>query len=160
MSECPCGSEIAFDDCCAPYIAGDKNAPTAEALMRSRYSAYAVANAAYLKKTLAKHVSDDEELSDEEIAKADWTALEIRGTEAGGEDDDIGVVEFTAFYTTKDGVDFIHRERSNFAREDGRWVYVDGVTTSNNQPVRVEKVGRNEPCPCGSGKKYKKCCGK
>jgi len=159
MNDCPCGSGKDFAACCGPYIAGDAPAPTAEALMRSRYSAYATANAKYLKDTLAKGVDDGDELSDAEIAKADWTGLEIRDTEAGGVDDDTGEVEFTAYYTAQDGERFAHRERSTFAREDGRWVYVDGVINPKHQPVRVAKVGRNDPCPCGSGKKYKKCCG-
>ena len=79
--------------------------------------------------------------------------------EAGGKEDDRGVVEFIARYKQK-GVEHRHHERSRFARgEDGRWMYLDGDTVKPPPVLRGEKVGRNQPCPCGSGKKYKKCCG-
>lgn len=158
MSTCPCGSGLDLTACCGPYIAGEKPAPTAEALMRSRYAAYALGNAAYLKSTLAEAVRDDEELSEEEIKAATWQGLEIRATEAGGENDQTGEVEFVARYKA-DGEMRAHHERSTFHREHGRWVYVDGVINPKKAPVRAAKVGRNDPCPCGSGKKFKKCCG-
>ncbi|MEK9660196.1 MAG: YchJ family metal-binding protein [Alphaproteobacteria bacterium] len=54
----------------------------------------------------------------------------------------------------------MHHERSHFRRENGQWLYVDGEFNPKGQPLRVVKVGRNDPCPCGSGQKYKKCCGR
>jgi len=155
---CPCGSGLELDACCGPYVAGAKPAPTAEALMRSRYTAYTLGNTAYLQSTLCKAEQGDGELSAAEIKAATWTGLEIRATEAGGENDDTGQVEFVARYKSG-GDQHVHHENSTFCREDGRWVYESGVINPKAQPVKSAKVGRNDPCPCGSGKKYKKCCG-
>lgn len=157
MSDCPCGSSRDFESCCGPYLAGVP-APTAEALMRARYTAYTRKEMAYLHDTLAGEARADYNES-EAVAwaqQAEWRGLEIVATEAGGPDDSQGMVEFTARYRIK-GKDVSHHERSLFRREDGRWYYVDGETPKP-ETRRVEKVGRNDPCPCGSGKKYKKCC--
>ncbi len=66
------------------------------------------------------------------------------------------MVEFRAGYQASGGT-VVHHEVARFEKEDGAWYYLDGDMVSP-QPVRVEKIGRNAPCPCGSGKKYKKCC--
>ena len=85
-----------------------------------------------------------------------WQGLEIVATEAGGEMDDTGIVEFVARGTTNKQP-FAQRERSRFRKRDGAWFYVDG---SVGQPKQAEaKPGRNDPCPCGSGMKYKRCHG-
>jgi SEC-C motif-containing protein len=126
--------------------------------MRSRFTAYSLGNADYLRTTLLKADQSDEAMSEEEIKATTWLSLDIRATEAGGENDDQGMVEFVARYKT-DGEPHIHHERAVFCREDGRWVYEDGVINPKSAPVTSTKVGRNDPCPCGSGKKYKKCCG-
>ncbi len=70
-----------------------------------------------------------------------------------------GLVEFTARFKTE-GKEHEHVEIAVFGREDGRWVYA-GSANGPGKTVRHEKPkpGRNDPCPCGSGKKYKKCCG-
>lgn len=156
---CPCGSGKTLAECCAPYIQGDAVPPTAETLMRSRYTAFCLCDADYLTNTLCEAQRDGDEPTAEDLAKANWVKLDIRATENGGPDDDTGMVEFVARYTA-DGETYVHHERSTFIREGGRWVYEDGDINPKAQPVRVEKVGRNDPCPCGSGKKYKKCCGK
>ena len=158
MSNCPCGSGLELDACCAPYINGDMPAPTAEALMRSRFTAYTLANAGYLHDTLCKAEQGDEPMSEEEIKAATWQSLEILATEAGDENDAIGQVEFIARYKSN-GQQFVHHERSAFCRENGRWVYESGIIDPKSKPITSNKVGRNDPCPCGSGKKYKKCCG-
>jgi len=158
MSECPCGSGLELDACCAPFVNGDKPAPTAEALMRSRFTAYALGKAKYLHSTLCAAQRGDGEMTAEEINAATWQSLDIRDTEAGLEGDDAGVVEFVARYKTG-GEQHAHHERSTFCREDGRWVYESGIIAPKSAPVASVKVGRNDPCPCGSGKKYKKCCG-
>ena len=159
MSQCPCGSGSDFDDCCGP-IMGGAPASTPEALMRSRFAAFVHGDLDYIERTHAKEVRDDFNRSAaESTAKSvEWVSLEIRDTADGGVDDDTGTVEFAARFK-KDGELQVHRERSNFRREEGRWVYIDGQMNPKGKPRRVEKVGRNEPCPCGSGKKYKKCCG-
>lgn len=149
---CPCGNGV-FTDCCGPYLNGDKIAPTAELLMRSRYSAYVVGDTEYLLNSWHP-ASRPDELDLEEAIQ--WQGLEIMETAAGREADDTGQVEFIASYLVDNRPGQL-RERSDFRREDGRWYYVDGVEVKA-QPVSVNKIGRNEPCPCGSGKKYKKCC--
>jgi SEC-C motif-containing protein len=86
--------------------------------------------------------------------------LEICSTEQGGVDDNDGLVEFIASYR-ENGVVRSHHEISRFKREAGRWYYVDGDAPKVETYVKEQpKVGRNDPCPCGSGKKYKKCCGR
>jgi SEC-C motif domain protein len=161
MAKCHCNSGQDFNNCCGPILAGEKSAATAEALMRSRYSAYVSGETDYLEESLhPEHRSDYDAAATRSWAnKADWLGLEIRSTKDGGENDSEGEVEFIANYRD-DGVVHTHHEISRFKKESDRWYYVDGDTPKvetykNEQP----KVGRNEPCPCGSGKKYKKCCG-
>jgi SEC-C motif domain protein len=157
MSKCPCKSGLAYDDCCGPYIAGNA-APTAESLMRSRYTAYAEGNHAYLLETLAPESRDEEEQAQESSDNnMTWQGLEIRATSQGGEKDETGIVEFVAKYKVGDQSG-IHHERSAFRREEGRWVCIGGEINPKPEQRIVEKVGRNDPCPCGSGKKFKKCC--
>ncbi len=130
--------------------------------MRSRYSAYAVGAVDYLGESLhPEHRSDwDRDATARWAERSAWLKLEIVDTEAGGVDDDEGVVEFIARFTER-GQPKQHHERSRFRRHEGRWYYVDGeVPKPQTQRHDTPKVGRNEPCPCGSGKKYKKCCGR
>jgi len=155
MTTCPCNPEKEFTQCCGPYLDGSKPAPTAEALMRSRYSAYTRRDYPYILRTCHSSTRPSEEGFDDPT-EIGWTGLEILATEAGGTDDVTGVVEFVARFENSGRV-FSHHERSRFVQEDGQWFYVDGDMVVP-APVRSAKVGRNEPCPCGSGKKYKKCC--
>ncbi len=126
--------------------------------MRSRYSAFATANVDYLHDTLLPDTrADFERAGAEEWARtSEWTGLTIRGVDGGGAEDAEGYVEFVAHFR-QEGKDLLHHETGHFKREDGRWFYADGIR--GQKPVRVEKIGRNDPCSCGSGKKYKKCCG-
>jgi len=155
---CPCTSGRAFDQCCGPYLSGTQFPPTAEALMRSRYSAFATGNIDYLHDTLVPDTREDfeREAAEEWARTSEWTGLDIRSTEKGGAGDDEGWVEFVARFR-QEGEDRLHHETGHFTKTDGRWFYADGVR--GTRPVRVEKIGRNDPCPCGSGKKYKKCHG-
>ncbi len=156
---CYCGSNKAFSDCCEPIIKGERKAPTASALMRSRYSAYVTAATDYLisssHPTLRKNTSA---ASIEEWAKENkWQGLEIISTTLGGEKHERGEVEFKAYFSDKSGLPQIHHENSVFLKENDQWFYFKG---SMNPKTIVEegKTGRNDPCPCGSGLKYKKCC--
>lgn len=161
MSLCPCGSGLEYSACCEPYISGDNLPETAEQLMRSRYSAYATVNVDYLHHSLhPDHQSDhDVNAARKWAADSDWIGLEIVSTAAGGKDDETGIVEFKASYRENGKVRQLH-EISRFEKVEGRWSYVDGEMPKP-QTVRNEtKVGRNDPCPCGSGKKFKKCCGR
>ncbi len=119
---CPCGSGDGYDACCGPFHRGDATAPTAAALMRSRYSAFAVGAAGYLSATWHPSTRpDDLDLADGRR----WLRLEIVDTAGGGPFDARGVVEFRAYYRTPAGRGVLH-ERSTFTREDGRWLYVSG----------------------------------
>lgn len=159
MSECPCGSAKRLDDCCGPYMDGAP-APTAEATMRSRYSAHVLEKADYLETTLSQtqRAEYNREEAEQSFDGTKWLGLDIRKTKLGGEGDESGEVEFVARYRSG-GQITSHHELSFFAREDGRWVFSGCEMNPRAPTVRVEKVGRNAPCPCGSGKKYKKCCG-
>jgi len=155
--DCPCGSGRMFAHCCGPYLSGAARPATAEALMRSRYSAYVEHDDAYLLASWDPRTRPDDPHPSADHGNT-WTGLRILRTEAGGEDDDEGVVEFVASCELRGRPAQLH-EISRFRRAgDGRWLYLDG---DNQQPLRRRqpKVGRNRPCPCGSGKKYKKCCG-
>ena len=127
--------------------------------MRSRYTAYAHGDVAYLARTLAPEHRAGFDAADVSagMRETKWLGLEILATVDGGADDSTGIVEFVARFQTKGQARALH-ERSRFRRDeqDGGWVYVDGETEV--QPVK--KPGRNEPCPCGSGKKFKQCCGR
>lgn len=124
MSEhgaCPCGSGRGYEACCGPIHAGEP-APTAEALMRSRFSAFARGDVAYL--LASWHPSTRPAVLDPDPETV-WRRLQIVDTVAGGPDDAEGVVEFRASYRDADGAGLLH-ERSRFARVDGRWAYLDG----------------------------------
>ncbi|KAF0805755.1 SecC motif-containing protein [Alcanivorax xiamenensis] len=146
MPLCPCQSGLDYEQCCQPLHRGAP-APTPEALMRSRYSAFVLNDGAYVKASW--HPSTrPESLTLEEGDQ--WLGLEVVSSEQNGDE---GRVRFRA--TCREGAGFaVLEERSRFLREDGHWLYLDG-----EHEVRPLKPGRNDPCPCGSGKKHKKCCG-
>ena len=163
MSElCPCGSEKPLCECCGPLMDRALKAPTAEALMRARYAAYATGNIDFLFESSSPEVREefDADASRRWSEGSEWLGMETVATEKGGPDDDEGVVEFIARYRVN-GTVFEHHERSLFKKLDGEWKFVDGELVKPQPKVREQpKVGRNDPCPCGSGKKYKKCCGR
>lgn len=158
---CPCGLDAPYDTCCAPFHRGDADAPTAERLMRARYSAYVKGEVDFI---LASIHADQREEHDADTVKqwsaeSEWLGLEIVGTRDGGEDDEEGLVEFIAQYRNEKGEKVDHHELAKFGREEGKWVFLDGNPVAPKTYVRAEpRIGRNDPCPCGSGKKYKKCC--
>lgn len=161
MTDCPCGSGIAYAECCEPYIKGEKIAPTAEALMRSRYTAYANTEMDYIFETTHEEQRTDYDGAGakEWSESSEWHGLEVFEVTAGGENDTEGAVEFMAHFT-QNGERLVHHERAIFKKEeDGKWYFFDGQPVAPQTFKReTPKVGRNEPCPCGSGKKYKKCC--
>ena len=153
-SNCLCGQALAFDDCCGRIHADIGKAKSAESLMRARFSAYCRDDVDFIQQSW--HSSTRPNKVDPNDEGFVWQSLEIVDTLAGGPDDEQGEVEFVASYTLN-GHDGKLHERSLFAREDGQWRYLDGKL-QKGAPVKVTKIGRNEPCPCGSGKKYKRCC--
>ena len=148
--KCPCGSTIQLAECCAPIIADHSRAETAEQLMRSRYTAFTLANNAYLMESWAEATRPGEINTEDDSIQ--WLHLKIQGCDKGGKQDSEGFVTFTASFLSSGHLCHLH-EKSRFIKEGGLWYYLDGETESN-----TKKVGRNTPCPCGSGKKYKRCC--
>ena len=128
--------------------------------MRSRYSAHVVGTADHLLATLSTEQRADYDRKEAQQAFADtkWLGLEIRKTRRGEKGDETGEVEFVARYRSG-GQTVSHHELSFFTCEEGRWVFSGCEMNPKAPTVRLLKVGRNESCPCGSGKKHKKCCG-
>lgn len=120
--------------------------------MRSRYTAYSLANIPYIKKTMrGKPLNGFDENEAMRWAKTVlWMGLQIVSTSLKQED--VGYVEFIAHFVDNKQIKSIH-ETSEFRREDGAWFYVDGV----QQPTKKIAVTRNMSCPCGSQKKFKNC---
>lgn len=146
---------------CTPFIRGEQMPSTAAELMASRYVAYTLAEIDYILETHhpTKRDDADRDSTKQWAESAEWLGLEIVDTVAGGPDDDTGIVEFIARYAVN-GQQAAHHERSEFRKVDGRWYFYDGEMVKPKPVVReAPKVGRNEPCPCGSGKKFKKCHG-
>jgi SEC-C motif-containing protein len=150
---CPCGSGHPYGQCCGPIHRGG-SADTAEALMRSRYSAYDLGLTDYLAESWHPDTRPDESLE----SPVKWVGLEIVSTDQGGPEDSEGEVEFCAGYLDGERLESLC-ERSRFVRFEGRWVYLDGVPGAGDG-APGQRIGRNEPCPCGSGAKFKRCCGK
>lgn len=172
---CPCGNKTPYEECCGPFLSGKALPESAEKLMRSRYTAYTRVNVDYIKNTLAPESRSDfdPKAAREWGEKAKWHGLQIISTDKGTTTDKTGTVEFIATYEMEgDAVD--HHEVSQFRKDQkGQWFFVDGESHTHKageghqdhhhepqKPVVREapKTGRNDPCPCGSGKKNKKCC--
>ncbi len=159
---CPCSSGKSFGDCCGPILAGVAKAETACALMRARYTSYATGDVEFLKTSSVKaaQASCDLDASRTWSKASTWHGLEIIRTEGGEKSDERGRVEFRALYTTN-GRFCNHHEDASFVKEDGEWKFEDGSFVPERPETRDRpKISRNDPCPCGSGKKYKKCCGR
>jgi SEC-C motif-containing protein len=153
---CLCGSNTHYSACCQPFHHHEQSPLTAEALMRSRYSGYAMRNTAYLLETWDKSTCPtDIDFSKEEVT---WTKLEIISVKKGREKDKKGIVEFKAYYTSE-AEEYVLNELSRFIKVSGRWVYMDGVVKSSSKVGLKTNQGKNAPCACGSGKKFKRCCG-
>lgn len=129
--------------------------------MRSRYSAFATHHIDYL--IDSHHPETRGEVDRDEIRRfsegSRWLGLQILRTEDGQEGDERGFVEFVARYK-EGGQERLHHELSLFLRHQGRWYFHSSQDPKQEPTLRAQpKIGRNVPCPCGSGKKYKKCCG-
>jgi len=154
---CLCGSGLTYAECCGYYHAGERKPPTAEALMRSRFSAYARRDVDYL---LATWDADKRPATiDFSKETAQWQKLVIVGTKKGGAQDSKGIVEFKAYYA-QDGENYFMHEISRFVKSGYYWLYLDGVIKAAGKVSVTSDSGKNAPCPCGSGKKFKRCCGR
>lgn len=163
---CPC--RLMADDkktlaaCCGPHLDGAVAAPTAEAQMRARYSAYALGRIDYIRDTMAPETRKDFDRKSVTrwSSNSQWQGLEIQSLDKGQPGDAEGVVEFTAHFTSE-GKKQEHHERALFRFEPAEkaWVFVDALNRVREPVVKGPQPGRNDPCPCGSGKKFKKCHG-
>lgn len=171
---CPCGNQQTYQQCCEPIHQNTALATQPEQLMRARYCAHVIKNVEFVIKTY--HSSCQAELQAQEIKESvegHWAKLEILDapTPVDKGTDSEGYVEFKAYFQESGQLHCLH-ERSRFVKEAGEWRYIDGVMPSDlidpslehvdprlNQSISKTKIGRNDPCLCGSGKKFKKCCG-
>lgn len=144
---CACGSGLSYVDCCGRYIDGSLVAPSPEALMRSRYTAYTQAHITYISQTMQGPAARgfDADSAKQWAAHVRWLGLHVLKSNEYG---DKGAVEFIALFN--DGEQRQIHENSLFQKISGCWYYVDALP--------LPKQARNAPCPCGSGKKFKQCC--
>ncbi|WP_165310887.1 YchJ family metal-binding protein [Vibrio ziniensis] len=155
MNHCYCGNTIPYSECCQPIHKDHHLAYTPEQLMRARYSAHVVGLVDFVVRTYhpSCHAESDREAIADSVA-SNWTHLEvIKGDE--GSTPNEGYVHFKA-HLEEQGRKLCLEERSRFVREDNLWFYIDGEFPPPNDTT---KLGRNDPCFCDSGKKFKKCCG-
>jgi SEC-C motif domain protein len=134
-------------------------AATAEALMRSRFTAHVIGDAQHLHRTYLASSRRPYDESKDAVDDVEWTRLVVHAHETGPKPE-TATVDFTAYYTGDGGEQALH-EKSEFLRLDGNWFYVRALRVGP-APLRSTqpKIGRNDPCPCGSGRKYKHCCGR
>lgn len=150
-SLCYCGSGQAFNQCCEGFIKGTRAPETAEQLMRSRFSAYCLADYQYILDTycIDGRATLSKDMLGASAQGTQWLSLDVLAT---SEDQ----VEFVATYRDADGFGRLH-ERSDFVLEEGYWRYTRGDILPDSGAF---SPGRNDLCPCNSGKKFKKCCGR
>lgn len=154
---CLCGSGLTYPECCGRYHGGEQAAPSAEALMRSRFTAYARRDVDYLLNTW--DTGTRPAAIDFPKETAQWQKLVIVATKKGGAHDNKGIVEFKAYYT-QDGGDYFMHEISRFVKTGSHWLYLDGTIKAAGKVNAGTDTGKNAPCTCGSGKKFKRCCGR
>jgi len=159
MNVCPCGSQKKYSDCCRPFILEGKDAPTAETLMRARYSAFAMGEIAFVEKSHHPETRDGFDVAETRrwSHESKWLGLDIIKTNSGSEKDLEGHVEFVAHYEFNQKK-HDHHELADFRKKDGVWYFYDGKILQGTIVRDQPKIGRNDPCACGSGKKFKKCC--
>ena len=128
--------------------------------MRARYSAHVKVDVDFLYESTHPDYREgyDHKGTKSWAEKSEWHGLEIIKVTAGGAQDEEGEVEFIANFRDKEAIRS-HHECGQFKRQSKKWLFTEGDMVKS-QPLSVTKIGRNDPCPCGSGKKYKKCCGK
>ncbi|WP_299071535.1 YchJ family protein [uncultured Paraglaciecola sp.] len=154
IKNCFCGSGLTFEQCCQGLINGEVAAKNAEALMRSRFSAYVIKNYQYILLTYAS--TQRAQLTVSELANSSldthWLSLQVLAHHV---QKSTAQVEFKAFYQVDNGY-FVMHELSDFVFEAGKWLYTSGVIQNGSGKFFPE---RNSQCLCASGKKFKKCCG-
>jgi SEC-C motif-containing protein len=153
---CPCGSGKSFSSCCQPILTGNRRAAAAEELMRARFTAHALHDFEFLHRTYKETAARPFSRATE-VEKTQWTRLAIH-SHAPGRSADVAYVDFSA-YGVENGAEIVLHEKAEFVRENGAWIYARALR-EGPAPIRstAPKPGRNDPCPCGSGKKFKQCC--
>ena len=153
---CPCGSGKTFGDCCEAVHTGRRQPATAEELMRARFTAHVAHNFRFLHDS-HRPTAGKPYVEEEGVPAMHWTKLVVHSHEIG-RDADQAFVDFSA-YGTEEGVEKVLHEKAEFLRIGGAWLY-HREARLGPAPFKstAPKVGRNDPCPCGSGKKFKHCC--
>ncbi|HAT1979852.1 TPA: YchJ family protein [Legionella pneumophila] len=156
MTLCPCGSQNKYEQCCGIYLESKKAPETPEQLMRSRYTAYSLAKTDYIKQTMKGKplIAFNESEAKQWAQNVSWLGLKI--IQSYMERPDNGFVEFIATFLDGNQLKNIH-ELSEFQKDNSVWFYVDGEAKQLPNKQDKQKIGRNSPCPCGSGKKFKNC---
>lgn len=170
---CPCRqapeskeSKLTYGQCCGPILSGQAQAQDTEQLLRARYTAFTLAEVDFVLNT--HHPKTRKDVSRDEVTSwatgSRWMGLEVVQKEAGGPQDSTGTIIFCARYQDKDAAadaaPHEHWEQALFERDPSTkaWMFLDARGVQQGTYRRTEpKVGRNDPCPCGSGKKFKKC---
>ena len=150
---CPCGLPNEYTVCCQPFHEGKSLPETPEKLMRARYSAYCFQLIDFIWNTTHSSLQQKQSRKDiiEWAEATQWLGLDVLFQSQKGEK---GEVHFKAYYQSRQtGEKGTHHEASQFIKENNTWFYLQGGTIP-----RPKSIDRNAPCPCGSGKKYKKCC--
>ncbi len=162
IAECPCGSGTDYPSCCEPIIDGSREPDQAVQLMRARYTAHTLADVDFI---IASHHPDTRHEINESTTRdwaknSQWLGIDIHSVTGGTHNDDKAEIEFVVSYRDSNGERQRHHEVSEFEKKDSKWYFKDAQTPKIEQFRRNQpKVGRNDPCSCGSGKKFKKCCG-
>lgn len=156
MINCPCDSQKSYLSCCEPFISGKSTPSTPEALMRSRYTAYTMADIDYIKATMrGKATTGFQEIEAKRWAKrVHWIKLNV--IQSVIETSSTGYVEFEAIFVDGSRLKSIH-ENSEFNFEKGCWYYVNGTHLPALSKESI--ISRAMPCPCGSLRKFKNCHG-
>ena len=157
-SPCPCGSGQTYGQCCEPVLKQQRPAASAEFLMRSRFTAHVVGDHLHLHRTYLDTARKPFVADEADVGDVEWTRLVIHAHEPGPKPE-MSYVDFSAYYKDGDAELALH-EKSEFRRIDGPWFYTRSLRIGPAPAKATPKVGRNDPCPCGSGKKFKQCCGK
>ena len=161
MTNCPCGSDKSFGECCEPFLNGMRNAPTAEDLMRARYSAFATANIDFIERTThsSARAGFDRGGARKWAEGSQWHSLEILNVIGGKEDDAEGTVEFIATYSQKDEK-INHHEAATFRKEAETWTFVDGHVANQTFRRDQPKIGRNAPALAAVARNIKSAAGR
>lgn len=161
MPQCPCGTLIEYERCCGCYISHNALPKTPEQLMRSRYTAFTQSNIRYIRETMTGPALQN--FNGKELKmwseSVQWLGLEVLAAPQVALNSRQGFVHFIAHFKI-DGQKQHIEENSQFIHNGKQWLYVGALNekSSIDKDLNFSVVNKNAPCPCGSGKKYKRCC--